>query len=300
MKRRKCKAAPLPPFPLKLTRRTAFGYRYRMDVSPQPGFGDNLEPIRIPSVIPVFPLPNVVFFPRTYLPLHIFETRYRRMVRDAAPSHQMIGMVLLKEGWETDYEGTPAIFPIGAVGRMVTVQALSDGRFNILLQGLSRFEIQEELGCESYRQGQIKLTNFTTSEAKLPSEVRTELVKMAGNFLLTREDAVPLGTFLKQPLDDEALVQNLSFAMVFTPLEKQFLLEADSLVQQARRLLDLLQFKRYELNEPTGGGSGRSLAAPSPRRFFTLRKSTEGKAPPVQPSPSEGLQPKAWGRGRPT
>ena len=252
----KVQGSPTTTLPLKLTRRTAFGYRYRMDVSPQSGFGDNLEPIRIPSVIPVFPLPNVVFFPRTYLPLHIFETRYRRMVRDAAASHQMIGMVLLKEGWETDYEGTPAIFPIGAVGRMVTVQALSDGRFNILLQGLSRFEIQEELGCESYRQGQIKLMNFTTSEAKLPSDVRTELVKMVGNFLLTREDGVALATFLKQPLDDEALVQNLSFTMDFTPLEKQFLLEADSLVQQARRLLDLLQFKRYELNEPTGGGWG--------------------------------------------
>src|SRR5437867_2572981 len=167
----KVQGSPNTTLPLKLTRRTTFGYRYRMDVSPQSGFGDNLEPIRIPSVIPVFPLPNVVFFPRTYLPLHIFETRYRRMVRDAAASHQMIGMVLLKEGWETDYEGTPA-------------------------------------------------------------------------------------TFLKQPLDDEALVQNLSFTMDFTPLEKQFLLEADSLVQQARRLLDLLQFKRYELNEPTGGGWG--------------------------------------------
>src|SRR2546425_12267577 len=77
-----------------------------MHVSPQSGFGGDLAPIRIPSVIPLFPLPNVVFFPRTYLPLHIFESRYRRMVRDAASSHQMIGMVLLKEGWETDYEGT--------------------------------------------------------------------------------------------------------------------------------------------------------------------------------------------------
>src|SRR5438093_5791660 len=98
-----------------------------MHVSPQSGFGGDLAPIRIPSVIPLFPLPNVVFFPRTYLPLHIFESRYRRMVRDAAASHQMIGMVLLKEGWETDYEGAPPIFPTGALGRMVTVQALSDG-----------------------------------------------------------------------------------------------------------------------------------------------------------------------------
>ena len=227
-----------------------------MHVSPQSGFGGDLEPIRIPGVIPLFPLPNVVFFPRTYLPLHIFESRYRRMVRDAAASHQMIGMVLLKEGWETDYEGVPPIFPLGAVGRMVTVQALSDGRFNILLQGLSRFEIQEEVGCESYRQGRIRLADFSAPEKKLPCDVRAELVKLVGNFLLSREDGVALANFLKQPVDDETLVYNLSFALDFTPLEKQFLLEANSLVQQARRLLDLLQFKLYERNEATGGGWG--------------------------------------------
>ena len=227
-----------------------------MHVSPQSGFGGDLAPIRIPSVIPLFPLPNVVFFPRTYLPLHIFESRYRRMVRDAAASHQMIGMVLLKEGWETDYEGAPPIFPTGALGRMVTVQPLSDGRFNILLQGLSRFEIQEELGAESYRQGRIRLADFSAPEKKLPSDVRAELVKLVGNFLLSREDGVALANFLKQPVDDETLVYNLSFALDFTPLEKQFLLEANSLVQQARRLLDLLQFKLYERNEATGGGWG--------------------------------------------
>ena len=227
-----------------------------MHVSPQSGFGGDLEPIRIPGVIPLFPLPNVVFFPRTYLPLHIFESRYRRMVRDAAASHQMIGMVLLKEGWETNYEGAPPIFPLGAVGRMVTVQALSDGRFNILLQGLSRFEIQEEVDCESYRQGRIRLADFSVPEKKLPCDVRAELVKLVGNFLLSREDGVALANFLKQPVDDEALVHNLSFALDFTPLEKQFLLESDSLVQQARRLLDLLQFKLYERNKATGGGWG--------------------------------------------
>src|SRR5438445_518513 len=109
-----------------------------MHVSPQSGFGGDLAPIRIPSVIPLFPLPNVVFFPR--------------------------------------------------------------------------------------------------------------------NFLLSREDGVALANFLKQPVDDETLVYNLSFALDFTPLEKQFLLEADSLAQQARRLVDLLQFKHYERNESIGWG----------------------------------------------
>lgn len=225
-----------------------------MHVSPNTGAGGDLGPIAIPSVIPLFPLPNVVFFPRTYLPLHVFEPRYRHMVRDAASSHRMIGMVLLKEGWESDYEGRPPIFPVGAVGRMVAVQNLSDGRFNVLLQGLRRFEIQDEVGIESYRQGRVEVKDFAPLEAKLPPELRADILKIVGNFLLSQEDGMALANFLKQPVDDEALVHNLSFGLEFTPLEKQFLLEADTVVQQARRLLDLLQFKRYERNDSAGWG----------------------------------------------
>ena len=69
----------------------------------------------IPERIPVFALPNVVFFPKTYLPLHIFEPRYRKMVADAALAQQCIGMALLKDGWETDYYGHPPMYPIGCV-----------------------------------------------------------------------------------------------------------------------------------------------------------------------------------------
>ncbi|TAL12727.1 MAG: Lon family ATP-dependent protease [Nitrospirae bacterium] len=225
-----------------------------MHVSPNAGAGSDPGPIAIPSVIPLFPLPNVVFFPRTYLPLHVFEPRYRHMVRDAASSHRMIGMVLLKEGWESDYEGRPPVFPMGAVGRMVAVQNLSDGRFNVLLQGLRRFEIQDEIGEESYRQGRIELKDFTPPEAKLPPELRSEILKVVGNFLLSQEEGAALSNFLKQPVDDEALVHNLSFGLDFTPLEKQFLLEADTVVQQSRRLLDLLQFKRYERSDSAGWG----------------------------------------------
>ena len=166
-----------------------------MRVSPNAGAGSDPGPIAIPSVIPLFPLPNVVFFPRTYLPLHIFEPRYRHMVRDAAASHRMVGMVLLKEGWESDYEGRPPIFPVGVAGRMVAVQNLSDGRFNVLLQGLRRFEIQDEIGVESYRQGKIALRDFAPLEAKLPPGLRAEILKIVGNFLLSQEDGVALANF---------------------------------------------------------------------------------------------------------
>src|SRR6266496_1050210 len=153
-----------------------------MHVSPSTGPGDSLDPVSIPKVIPLFPLPNLVFFPRTYVPLHIFEPRYREMVQAAAASNRMVGMVLLKEGWEADYEGAPAIFAMGCVGRMMNVQRLSDGRSNILLQGLRRFEIQHEVGAESYRQGRIVLHGVPHVDTELPSELRAELRKMVGTF----------------------------------------------------------------------------------------------------------------------
>jgi len=95
------------------------------------------------ELLPLFPLPNVVLFPNVFLPLHIFEPRYREMVADAAASDRMIGMVLLRPGWERDYEGRPPIYPIGCSGVMTHVDRLSDGRYNLVLRGLERFRIVE-------------------------------------------------------------------------------------------------------------------------------------------------------------
>src|SRR5438132_7671223 len=176
------------------------------------------------------------------------------MVQAAAASHRMIGMVLLKEGWEADYEGAPAIFAMGCFGRMMNVQHLSDGRWNILLQGLRRFEIQHEVGAESYRQGRIVLKDLSQPDAALPPEIRRELLKVVAGLIQNREDGLALSAMLRQPIHDDVLVQNLSFALDFTPLEKQFLLESESLIQQGRRLLDLLQFKLHEQHEHRGWG----------------------------------------------
>src|SRR5688572_10359904 len=95
----------------------------------------------LPSTIPIFPLPNVVLFPNVFLPLHIFEPRYRQMVNDALAGERMIGMVLLQPGYEEDYERAPAIYQIGCAGLITHVERLSDGRFNIVLRGLERFRI---------------------------------------------------------------------------------------------------------------------------------------------------------------
>ena len=95
----------------------------------------------LPPTIPLFPLPNVVLFPNVFLPLHIFEERYREMVADALAEDRIIGMVLLRPGWEDDYEGRPAIYPVGCAGLITHAERLADGRFNIVLQGLEKFRV---------------------------------------------------------------------------------------------------------------------------------------------------------------
>jgi Lon protease-like protein len=207
----------------------------------------------IPERIPLFPLPTVVFFPKTYLPLHIFEPRYRQMVADAAAGGQCIGMALLKEGWEDQYYGSPAIFPIGCVGRLVSVQALPDGRSNILLQGLERYEIREEFHDKPYREARVALRPRAT-QAGLELALRTHLMDKLQYYLQSDETAAALQNLIRPDVNDEVLINSLSTHLDCTPLEKQFLLEAETLTQHARRLIDLLQFKLAERRSARGWG----------------------------------------------
>lgn len=207
----------------------------------------------VPDRIPLFPLPNVVFFPKTYLPLHIFEPRYREMVSDVAAGGQCVGMVLLKEGWEQDYYGNPPIFDIGCVGRLVSVQGLPDGRSNILLQGLHRFEIIEQDYERSYRRGRIALTPRDGAGIMDP-RTRAELVRLVGDYLGTTGDGGVRQDWFRPDIGDEVLVNNLATSLDVTPLEKQFLLEAADVPQRARRLSDLIQFKVCERDGAKGWG----------------------------------------------
>src|SRR5260370_17055418 len=98
----------------------------------------------LPPTIPIFPLPNVVLFPNVFLPLHICEPRYRQMVDAALNGDRIIGMVLLRPGWEGDYEGRPPVYPIGCAGVITHSERLPDGRFNIVLPGMEKFRIASE------------------------------------------------------------------------------------------------------------------------------------------------------------
>src|SRR5262249_28263776 len=110
------------------------------------------------GVVRLFPLPNVVLFPAVVQPLHIFEPRYRQMMADALDDDRLPAMVLLRAGWEETYEERPPVHPIDVVGRVFNEQQLPDGRYNLLLHGLRRVRIVEELPPNKlYREARVQL-----------------------------------------------------------------------------------------------------------------------------------------------
>jgi Lon protease-like protein len=218
-----------------------------------PGGPEEARVFQVPARIPLFPLPNVVFFPKTYLPLHVFEPRYREMVADAAANGHCIGMALLKDGWEPDYHRNPPIFPIGCVGRLATVQKLADGRSNILLQGIERYEIHEEFFDKSYREATVAL-KARPEASGLDVALRSRLLDLVLEYTKLSQEASALRVLTRQAIADEILINSLSGSLDCTPLEKQFLLEAETLYQHARRLCDLIQFKLLERRGTKGWG----------------------------------------------
>lgn len=108
-------------------------------------------------LLPIFPLPNVVFFPKIFLPLHIFEPRYKQMIEDVLNGERQIGMILLQEGWQADYFGSPPVHRIGCMGKIETYEKLPQGRFNILLHGVHRFEIVQFVQEKPYRLAKVRM-----------------------------------------------------------------------------------------------------------------------------------------------
>ncbi len=115
--------------------------------------------------LPIFPLPELTFFPRTLLPLHVFEARYRTMVMDCLARDKRMAVVGLKPGYEPAYEGKPAVYPVAGVGRIVQCERLATGRFNILLKGEGRVRIDRELPSDTlYRMVAGSLLGETGAE----------------------------------------------------------------------------------------------------------------------------------------
>ena len=201
------------------------------------------------DLLPLFPLPNVVLFPNVFLPLHIFEPRYREMTADAIASDRMIGMVLLRPGWEHAYEDRPPVYPIGCSSVITHFERLPDGRYNIVLRGLERFRIREEDHSCSYRRAMVDVMGepgLGRDERATVRRLRSKLESiLAPAVEHTRADPK-----IPAAMNDEDLINALAQYLDLEPLEKQALLEQDSLCSRAGALVELLEMKMLMVRTP--------------------------------------------------
>jgi Lon protease-like protein len=220
---------------------------------------DDTIPNSFDGTVRLFPLPNVVLFPRVMLPLHIFEPRYRQMTADALATDRLITMVLLKSG-EGEYEERPALHPIACLGKIVADQRLEDGRYNILLRGLNRARIVSEVSHEkAYRSGRVELlydTGFPDSE---PAHAYREDLRHVVNawFAALGLALEQVSKVFQSDLPLGALIDILSFALPLSIEFKQELLQQLDVEKRAQRLLQFLQ-----LNEPPKTSASGSYKFP--------------------------------------
>jgi Lon protease-like protein len=185
----------------------------------------------------IFPLPRAILFPRLQLPLHIFEPRYRAMVSEAMARDQRIGMIQPRGIGEP-----PPLFQIGCIGKISEIQALEDGRYNIVLEGESRFRIINELNVSTpFRQVQaLPMTEEEDDPGILAAGERGALELEARRFAEHLGYNVNWDAIAR--LDDELLVNAIAQVAPFDVAAKQALLEADLLSERSEMLIQLMQF----------------------------------------------------------
>ncbi|WP_310468539.1 LON peptidase substrate-binding domain-containing protein [Sphingomonas sp.] len=190
--------------------------------------------------VPIFPLAGAILFPRSQLPLHIFEPRYRDMVRDAIDGGGRIAMV---QPQAVDEAGG-AVYSVGCVGELVGIEELEDGRYNIVLHGSHRFRMiaEADLGT-AYRNADVDISAFDDSEpGPLGMAQRAEVEQEARRL----GDALGLAVdwTAVSRLDDEMLVNAIAQVAPFDVSAKQALLEEVTLDGRADLLVQLMQFQR--------------------------------------------------------
>jgi uncharacterized protein len=193
-----------------------------------------------PEEARLFPLPNLVFFPNVVQPLHIFEPRYRQMMADALEGDRLIALVLLEPDWEKDYDGRPPIHQIACLGKIVADQLLPDGRYNLILRGVTRIRILEEISTDRlYRVARIEpISDDVDAEVDELMDYRQKLSSTIlphfGSSTIREQieelfaGEIPLGS----------LCDILAFALPIPIEVKQSMLEEISVMRRAQLLLE--------------------------------------------------------------
>jgi Lon protease-like protein len=197
--------------------------------------------------VPIFPLPGAILFPRAQLPLHIFEPRYREMVRDTMEGSGQIGMI---QPLRLDDDNQAPLYAVGCVGELIGIEELDDGRFNIVLLGANRFRLIRETDADAaYRCAEVDVAAFDDSDPPpLSLGHRAEVEREARRLGDALGLAVDWAAVAR--LDDEMLVNAIAQVAPFDIGAKQALLEQATLVERADLLVQLMQFHRVAV---TGG-----------------------------------------------
>ena len=194
-----------------------------------------------PNKIPVFPLSNFIIFPNTNVPLNIFEPRYIQMVNDSMKGNRLIGIVQPKKTGDLK---KPNLYDVGCVGKITSFNETDDGRYLIVINGICRYKIIEELiNDKLYRECKINFDNYTNDLNKVKEEIKFSNFKSIFNeikilfkkqgYLINWKDLE------KQNLDQ--IINTLSMASPFSLEEKQILLEANTLSERNKKLEEILK-----------------------------------------------------------
>jgi uncharacterized protein len=193
-------------------------------------------------LVPLFPLPNIVLFPRGVLPLHIFEERYKAMTRDALEGDRQVAMALLHPGWEKSYHGRPAIEPVVCIGTILSHEELPDGKYNYLLQGTMRARVMAEVGNEPYRLARLQPIEDITAPTGVMRARRQKLIDLftadqVARTAIGRQFAKILAT----PLPTSEIADLAAFTFIEDAALKQSLLAEADVARRVAGTIELLE-----------------------------------------------------------
>lgn len=192
----------------------------------------------------LFPLPNLVMFPHAVQPLHIFEPRYREMTADALATNKLIAMALLAPGWEPGYEGRPPLQPFACLGKIASHHELPDGRYNLMLIGMKRVRILEELPAEhSFREALVQIVEdeYPPQNAEARVRIQRRLLEGFRRVLpLLPDMQEQVEQFLASDVSLGILTDILGYSLPLSLDEKLLLLSESNVDRRASFLADHL------------------------------------------------------------
>ena len=206
----------------------------------------------LPKKIPVFPLSNFIIFPKTTVPLNIFEPRYIQMIDDSMKSNRYIGMIQPKKSGDLK---KPDLHKVGCIGKITSFNETEDGRYLIVLNGVCRYEVINEISSDKlYRECEIEFKNFSKDLVEQEEQIKFSELKQVFNKLknLFEQQGYQINWKDLENQSVEQTINTLSMASPFTLEEKQILLDTENLKERKNKLEEILMtYANYSLTNKT-------------------------------------------------